>query len=122
MINPHIYLVLSIVMVAASQFLFKKGVEILAERPKDEDAGLMGYVKMVFQPHIFIGLALNGFAAVSWLLALSHLELSYVFPYLSLNYILVPVGAYFLFREALSVRKFVGIAIICGGIFLIALS
>ncbi|MEL6649762.1 MAG: hypothetical protein AAFP02_01000 [Bacteroidota bacterium] len=122
MINPHIYLVLSIVMVAASQFLFKKGVEILAERPKEEDAGLMGYVKMVFQPHIFIGLALNGFAAVTWLLALSHLELSYVFPYLSLNYILVPVGAYFLFREALSVRKFVGIAIICGGIFLIALS
>lgn len=109
-------------MVAASQFLFKRGVGILAEMPEKENKGIVDYVKMVFQPHIFFGLALNGFAAVSWLLALSHLELSYVFPYLSLNYILIPIGAYFLFKEELSAKKFIGIAIICCGIFLIALS
>lgn len=120
--NPHIYLFLSISMVAISQFLFKKGVAALSEMPANDNKGIMDYVKMIFQPHIFGGLALNGFAAVAWLLALSHLELSYVFPYLSLNYILIPIGAYFLFKEDLSTKKFIGIAIICGGIFLIALS
>lgn len=102
--------------------LFKKGVGILAAAPAKENKGIMDYVKMALQPHIFGGLALNGFAAISWLLALSHLELSYVFPYLSLNYILIPIGAYFLFKEELSTRKFIGIGIICCGIFLIALS
>ena len=120
--NPHIYLFLSILMVAASQFLFKKGVSNLSDRNSNAKKTIADYVKMVFEKHIFTGLALNGFAAVCWLLALSHLDLSYVFPYLSLNYILIPVGAYFLFREKLSLNKFIGIAIICGGIFLIALS
>lgn len=120
--NPHIYLFLSILMVAASQFLFKKGVSVLSSRNYSGKKGVQDYFKMAFEKHIFIGLALNGFAAICWLLALSHLDLSYVFPFLSLNYILIPVGAYFLFREKLSLNKFIGIAIICGGIFLIALS
>lgn len=123
--NPHIYLFFSILLVTGSQFLFKRGVEELGKQENKEageSKGLMGYVKMLFQPHIFIGFGLNGLAAVCWLLALSHLELSYVFPFLSLNYILIPVGAHFLFDEKLSLYKTIGIAIICGGIFLIAMS
>ena len=120
--NPHIYLFLSILLVTCSQFLFKRGVNSLPKGVEGQKKGLMDYVRMVFQRHIFLGFALNGLAAVAWLLALSHLELSYVFPYLSLNYILIPVGAHFLFNEKLSLTKSIGITIICGGIFLIALS
>ncbi len=120
--NPHIYLFLSILLVTCSQFLFKKGVNSLPKGDAEQKKAPMDYVRMVFQKHIFMGFVLNGLAAVAWLLALSHLELSYVFPYLSLNYILVPVGAHFLFNEKLSLNKSIGIAIICEGIFLIALS
>ncbi len=120
--NPHIYLFLSILLVTGSQFLFKMGVNNLATRSTDTKKTLQDYIMMLFEKNIFLGFALNGMAAVAWLLALSHLELSYVFPFLSLNYILIPIGAHFLFKEKLSLNKSIGIAIICGGIFLIALS
>lgn len=120
--NPHIYLITSILLMATSQFLFKRGVMVLAERRTTGERKLTDYLQMALQGHIFVGFALNGLAALAWLLALSQLELSYVFPFLSLNYILIPLGARLLFGEQLTARKLIGISIICCGIFLIALS
>ncbi|MEZ4826769.1 MAG: EamA family transporter [Bacteroidia bacterium] len=119
--NPHIYLFSSIILVTLSQFAFKKGVSL----PEDtsEDAGIIQKViKMLFQRHIIAGLLLNGVAAVFWMLALSSMELSYVFPFLSLNYILVPIGARLIYNEKISNYRKIGIGIICAGIFLIAFS
>ncbi|PSR13193.1 MAG: hypothetical protein DA408_00300 [Bacteroidetes bacterium] len=120
--NPLVYAVASISLILVSQILFKKGVLYLELRP-DSSAGLLLRLwRMVFQKHIFSGLSLNVVAAGCWLLALSHLELSFVFPFLSLNYILIPVFSTILFHEQLSNYRLLGIGVICTGIFLIALS
>lgn len=115
------YAILSIVLVAVSQLIFKRGVTLIGERDWS-DQGPMKYIKMLFQPHIFLGLALNGIAAALWLLALSKLELSYIFPFLSLNYLLIPVGAAIFLKESLSRYRVAGIGIICIGLFFIAFS
>lgn len=121
--NSIIYVIASILLVTVSQLLFKKGVSQLAGQPKPPGQSRVRHlVGMVFQPMIFGGLFLNGLAAIFWLLALSRLELSYIFPFLSLNYILIPVGAALFLGEHLSRYRRIGIAIICGGIFLVALS
>jgi drug/metabolite transporter (DMT)-like permease len=44
---------------------------------------------------------MNGLAAMCWVLALRSIELSRVFPLLSLNYLLVPLGARWFFGERL---------------------
>ncbi|MDX2245501.1 MAG: EamA family transporter [Bacteroidia bacterium] len=119
--NPHIYLFTSILLVTLSQFAFKKGVS-LPEEGSESKGMVAKIIQMLFQKHILAGLFLNGVAAVFWLLALSDLELSYVFPFLSLNYILVPLGAWIFYQEKLSFHRKAGIGIICLGIFLIAFS
>ncbi|MEZ5327195.1 MAG: hypothetical protein R3F19_19265 [Verrucomicrobiales bacterium] len=53
-----------------------------------------------------------------WLLALSRLDLSYVAPLLSLNYMLVPVGAFLLFREKVSRQRILAILVICSGVLI----
>ncbi|MEZ4774695.1 MAG: EamA family transporter [Bacteroidia bacterium] len=119
--NPHIYIFSSITLVTLAQFAFKKGVSVPeAEGP---DKGMISkIIAMIFQKHIIAGLILNALAAFFWLLVLSGLELSYAFPFLSLSYILVPLGAWLFYKENLTVYRKVGIGIICVGIFLIAFS
>jgi drug/metabolite transporter (DMT)-like permease len=65
-----------------------------------------------------MALGLNGCAAVCWLLALSQLDLSYAAPLLSLNYLLVPIGAFLLFREKVSRQRILAILVICSGVLI----
>ena len=121
--NPHVYIFASILLVTLSQLLFKQGINQLKGKSKPEGMPQWKHwLNMAFQPYIFSGLFCNGLAAISWLLALSNMDLSYVFPFISLNYILVPLGAIWLFKERMSRNRLVGIGIICIGIALIALS
>lgn len=121
--NPLIYVFVSILFVTVSQLLFKHGITLIEQQPKPENMPKWkSILRMLFQPHVFGGLFCNGLAAVCWLLALSKLDLSYVFPFISLNYILVPIAAAWILKEKLSKTRMTGIAVICVGVFLIAFS
>lgn len=117
--NPLLFVVASILLVAISQLLFKKGATGLQALHAPLIRRIAG---MLLQRHILLGLLLNALAAVCWLLALSRLELSFVFPFLSLNNILIPILAALFFQEKLSRTRLFGILCICIGIFLTALS
>ncbi len=105
--------VLSVVLIAASQLLFKG-----AMRKKREGS----IVRFALQPGIIGGLALNGIAAVCWIFALRELEISYLYPLLSVNYLLVPLGARWVFGEAISRQRMAAITVICAGVFVCLLS
>ena len=120
--NPLIYAFSSIILVAISQFSFKRGVNEINNQPKRTYPNKFRWLLSFIKKPIVFGLFLNGIAAFLWLLALSDLELSYIFPFLALNYILIPVGAALLYREHLSRYRILGILIICGGVLIIAFS
>jgi drug/metabolite transporter (DMT)-like permease len=115
--NPFIYAFSSILLIAVSQLFFKKGILELRKPPAGSP--LIAWVWQITW-HIYAGLVLNVVAAFFWLLALSHHEISFIFPFLSLNYLLVPAGAYFFFKERVSKQMILGIAIICAGLLIIA--
>ena len=120
--NPLFFAIISILLVAVSQFLFKKGVSELNTELQAYPSLVQKVVKAMFKPTIFGGLVLNGIAAFFWLLALSDLELSFIFPFLALNYILIPVGASILYNEKLTSNRVIGIFVICVGVLVIAFS
>jgi drug/metabolite transporter (DMT)-like permease len=115
--NPFVYVIVSILLVAVSQMLFKKGIEDFRRPP--EGAGIWDWVRSL-PLAIIAGLGLNGVSAFLWLLALSHLDISYIFPFLSMNYLLVTLGAWFLFKERVSWLRVIGIGVICLGLIVIA--
>ncbi len=111
--NPLIYVFSSIILVTCSQLLFKKGVKY----PKGNN-----FMEKYLSWPIITGLFLNGIAAFCWILALSYLDLSYIFPFLSLNYILVPLSASVIYGEQLTSYRKLGIGIIFVGVIIIAIS
>ena len=99
----------SIALIATSQLLFKGAM-------RARSGG--GVMTAVADPRILGGLALNAVAAFGWIFALRELEISYLFPLLSINYLVVPLGAWWFFQETVSPRRKLAIAVICVGVAL----
>ena len=77
---------------------------------------------VVLNPYVIGGLAVLIFSMGLHLMALSRVELSFAYPFLSVSYILVLFAGYFLFGETVNTSRVVGVVLICGGTFFIARS
>src|ERR1700689_5196670 len=71
-------------------------------------------------PPLWVGLSCYGVSLILWLGALSRAPVSIAYPMLSVGYIVNAAAAAFLFSEALTAGKILGIALIIGGVVLLA--
>jgi multidrug transporter EmrE-like cation transporter len=69
---------------------------------------------------LWIGLACYAVSVILWLGALSRAPVSIAYPMLSVGYVLNAAAAAFLFSEALTTPKIVGILLIVGGVIVLA--
>lgn len=73
-------------------------------------------------PALFWGLSAYGLSMLLWLKALSQVELSTAFPYLSLNFIGILLAARFHLAEPLGTSRILGAGLILTGVILVTLS
>lgn len=93
----------------AGQILLKQG------------AGAPNFMAQLLRPSTITGLALYGFSAFTYMLALRHLPVSVAFPSVSLSYAFVAVVAHFMFGEPFGRKQIVGIGLVMTGVLLINL-
>ena len=86
------------------------------------DQFLQKIIPMFLNPFVFSGIACFGLSAVTWLVVLSRLELSYVYPLVSVAYIMVAIASWILFKENVTLIRWLGILVIVMGVFLISRS
>jgi multidrug transporter EmrE-like cation transporter len=112
---------LSITTGVAGQTTIKIGVS--QPGAAQQSSGLLSLVGMIFQsPWVLLGLALYGIGAVAWIAVLARLELSYAYPLLALNFVLITLSSRLLLGETVPTMRWLGIAVICVGIFIVARS
>ena len=112
---------LSIVTGVAGQTAIKKGVS--QSGTADGADGLMGLVKMIVgSPLVLLGLFFYGLGALAWIAALTRLDLSVAYPFLALNFVLVALSSWLILGERVPLLRWLGIAVICVGILLVAAS
>ena len=71
---------------------------------------------------VWVGLVLYGGSFGLWLLALSRVELSFAYPFVSISYVLITVWGALVLKEDVNAWRVAGIACIVAGIFCIAQS
>jgi drug/metabolite transporter (DMT)-like permease len=57
---------------------------------------------------------------IVWILGLSRVPVSVAYPMLSLGYIVNAIAAHYLFGEAVTVQRWLGIGFIVAGVYLVA--
>jgi drug/metabolite transporter (DMT)-like permease len=84
--------------------------------PEDAAGRLWLAVGLLINPWIISALAAALLAAVSWMAALTRLDLSHAYPFVSLSFVAVMLGSAWLFHEPLTGLKIAGVALICLGV------
>jgi len=115
-----ILLIISIGLAIVGQLLMKKGMIIFGTFPVSELP--FKVIPMIFSPYVFLGLAIFAVSSVFWLVILSRLDLSLVYPFVSIAYIFVALFSMIFFKENVTLVRWLGIATICIGVFLISRS
>lgn len=112
--SSFVFVLLTVLSTVASQVLFKYGVKDLTE------SGVPIYsINSIFSIFILGGLFFSVLSIVSWLIALSKLNLSVAYPFMSLTFPLVLICSIYFFNEPVSMMRWLGIVLIMIGLFLI---
>ncbi len=112
----HLYIFLTIIFSIASQFLMRWQASNIGSVPQGMTEKFTFLFNMIINPWVFLAFVFTGFSGVMWLLAMSKFELSYAYPFLSFNYVLIFLLAPLLFNETISIFKIIGSLIILLGI------
>ncbi len=75
---------------------------------------------MFTNPRVLLGIFLYGTAAILWLGALSVLDVSFMYPFMSLAYVITAVIAFIVLKENITLLRWAGILLLVGGCFLIS--
>ena len=121
--GPTTVILASVVLGVVGQLVLKAGVSRIG--PLALAGGGVGPLlrtawRIGSAPPIWGGLGIYGVSLVLWLVALSQVELSYAYPFISLSYVLVLVASWAVFRERLSMWRLLGVAAICCGVAAVA--
>ena len=104
----YLSLGIAIVLGIAGQIVLKSGA-----------VGAPSLAAQLFNPVTILGLAIYGFAAIAYIVALNRIPVSVAFPSVAASYAIVAVLAHLFWNEPLGWPQLGGIALIAGGIILI---
>ena len=113
---------LSIIVGVAGQTVIKLGVNNLNSGEATSNIPLSVLAHSMRSPLILLGLFLYGVGAVAWILVLSRVDLSFAYPFLAFNFILITISSRILLSETVPLLRWIGILIICAGILVVAVS
>jgi multidrug transporter EmrE-like cation transporter len=107
---------------AVAQLLLKAGTNSIGVFGFTADNVVPVGVRLASNPYIVGGLGCYVVSVVVWIMALSRVEVSLAYPMLSIGYVVNALAAWYLFGEALTAQRMIGIGTIVVGVFLVARS
>ncbi len=106
----------------AGQLLLKVGMSQLGALEISVAALPSLIMRIIMSPYIIVGLTIYFGGVFFWLLALNRADLSYVYPFASLSYVLITLASWLLLHEAVPPLRWIGLVVICVGVMLVARS
>ncbi|MGZ5008896.1 MAG: SMR family transporter, partial [Methylobacter sp.] len=80
------------------------------------------FLRLAFEPFLWIGLICYGISVIVWILALSRVDVSIAYPMLSMGYVVNAFAAWQLFGETMNPTRLIGIGIVLLGVYVLARS
>ena len=107
----------TVALTVAGQFLLKWQVLRAGALPEGTVEKLQFLGKLLLNPWVLSAFAAAFLASITWMLAMTRLQLSHAYPMTALTFVIVVIGSAFVFHEAITLWKLLGLALIVIGIF-----
>ncbi|MEK6864326.1 MAG: EamA family transporter [Nanoarchaeota archaeon] len=122
MISYNILLFIGIMLGAAGQLLLKKGMIKHGKVSIKLKSALKDLFNLYFHRYIIIGGLLFIISLGLWTIVISKLDLSYAYPIVSINYVIVSLFSKMFFKEKITKYRWLSIFVILIGVVLVTLS
>ena len=116
------FLMTGVLLNAAAQLLLKAGTNALGVLTLTRETWPDTLMKMATEGHFALGIACYALSVIVWIFGLSRVPVSIAYPLLSVGYVVNAVAAHFLFGEAVTASRWLGIGFIVIGVTLVARS
>jgi multidrug transporter EmrE-like cation transporter len=116
------YLISGVMLNAMAQLALKAATNRLGTVSLALDTLLATGVRLAGQPFIWLGLGCYAISVAVWIAALSRVEVSLAYPFLSLGYVVNALAAWYLFAENLNAQRILAMGVIIVGVWLLARS
>ena len=120
--SAFLFLLTGVLLNAAAQLLLKSGTNRTGVITLTADGWAATLMQMATQGYFIAGIAFYAVSVLVWILGLSRVPVSMAYPLLSLGYVVNAVAAQYLFGEAVTVTRWLGIGFIVVGVWLVAKS
>lgn len=111
-----VFIFLTVAFTVLGQILVKQGMLGVGKSPS-ELASMPGFVlSALTNPRVVLGLGCAVVAALTWIIAISRSDLSFAYPFMALGVVLVLLFSGIVFKETISLNRWIGVAIVCLGI------
>ena len=133
--KPVLFLAVCLSLGIIGQILFKCGmnkevnkqrvaaigtsVKAAAKAPAQGVKAVGTALALFFSPFVFGGLAAYGLSTILWVMLLKVVPLSFLYPLLSVGYVVILLISVFFFHEHVSFLRWYGVVTICYGIVII---
>jgi uncharacterized membrane protein len=114
--NVIIIILIGILFASLGQVFWKIGMNAVGSI---DTFTVSNFVLIFSNLYIITGLVMYGLGTVFWLIALSDKDLSYVYPFISLTFIIVLLLSYFVLKEQISTARIIGTIIIIVGLMVV---
>lgn len=115
--NAIIIIIISIIFAAFGQVSWKLGINQAGTFATLNFASLSS---VLLNPYVLVGFVMYGLSTIFWLIALSKKDLSFVYPFISLTYVLVLVLSSMVLKESIGMNKIAGTLMIIIGLIIIS--
>jgi len=119
-LREPVLLFITVAFNVLGQFMMKNGMNQVGVIGNDLSAIPASFVRVITTPSVLLGVVAYGLSAVFWLVVLSRVDLSYAYPVLSLGYVAVVLVSWLWLGEGVSLGRWIGVFIICFGVWLVS--
>ncbi|GJL65477.1 MAG: hypothetical protein NPIRA05_04480 [Nitrospirales bacterium] len=112
----YLYILLTILFTVYGQIVLKWQVIGAGAFPQEPSEKMFFLVKLLLNPWVASGFFAAFLASLAWMAAMTKLDLSHAYPFMSLNFVLVIILSSAFFHEAITTPKIIGLGLIVLGI------
>ena len=114
----HLYIFGTILFTVYGQLIIKWRIPFHGALPGELTEKIVFLLKLFFDPFILSGFVAAFLASLCWMAAMTAFDLSYAYPFMGLNFVLVFLASAILLSEQVTMYKVVGLILIVLGILI----
>jgi multidrug transporter EmrE-like cation transporter len=112
----YVYVLCTVLLTVYGQIAIKWQVLEAGPFPADPADKLRFLARLLLNPWVISAFAAALLASVAWMAAMTRLELSHAYPFMSLAFVLVMLGSAWFFSEPITPLKVAGVVLIMLGL------